>query len=139
VPGALGGVHHQHVLHHGSSRGRAISALSWGSRSRRRALDIPGMARRRFQEATSRGNNRGLRRVVLRLGAGGRKPAVETPMQMALEEKGDVLVIRVQEVKLTYPQLSEFFTAVSDLVGDGVRKIVLDLEAVTYIDSSTIG
>jgi len=60
-------------------------------------------------------------------------------MQMAVEDKGDVKLVRVQEAKLTYPILSSFFTEVRQLVEAGARKLVIDLAPVTYIDSASIG
>ena len=60
-------------------------------------------------------------------------------MQLKLEPKGDVLVVRVEEAKLTYPVLSSFFTEVRQRVEDGARKLVIDLAAVSYIDSACIG
>jgi anti-anti-sigma factor len=60
-------------------------------------------------------------------------------MQLALEERGDVKIVRVREAKLTYPVLSAFFSEVRQLVEAGARKVVIDLQAVTYIDSASIG
>ena len=60
-------------------------------------------------------------------------------MRLAVEERGDVKIVRVQEAKLTYPVLSSFFTEVREQVEAGTRKLVIDLKAVTYIDSSSIG
>jgi anti-anti-sigma factor len=60
-------------------------------------------------------------------------------MQMAVEEKGDVRIVRVQEAKLTYPVLAGFFAGVRQLVEDGTRKLLIDLAAVSYIDSASIG
>jgi len=40
---------------------------------------------------------------------------------------------------LTYPVLSSFFEQVRAVLEDETRKVVLDLEAVNYIDSETIG
>jgi anti-anti-sigma factor len=60
-------------------------------------------------------------------------------MQLQVEQKGDVHVVRVQEGKLTYPVLSSFFAEVRQRVDDGARKLVIDLSAVTYIDSACIG
>ena len=60
-------------------------------------------------------------------------------MQLALEQSGDVRIVRVKEAKLTYPVLSAFFAEVRQLVEDGARKVVIDLAAVTYIDSASIG
>ena len=60
-------------------------------------------------------------------------------MQLALDQNGDVRIVRVKEAKLTYPTLSAFFGEVRQLVEDGARKVVIDLGAVTYIDSASIG
>jgi anti-anti-sigma factor len=60
-------------------------------------------------------------------------------MQLAVEERGEVRVVRVQEAKLTYPVLSSFFAEVRQLVETGSRKLLIDLGAVSYIDSASIG
>jgi anti-anti-sigma factor len=60
-------------------------------------------------------------------------------MQLAVEERGDVKIVRVQEAKLTYPVLSSFFSEVRQQVEAGTRKLVIDLQAVSYIDSASIG
>jgi anti-anti-sigma factor len=60
-------------------------------------------------------------------------------MELVVNEKGDVRVVRVKEAKLTYPVLSAFFTEVRQLVDAGALKLVIDLSAVTYIDSASIG
>ena len=60
-------------------------------------------------------------------------------MQLAVEERGDVRIVRVREAKLTYPVLSSFFAEVRQLVEGGTRKLVIDLQEVTYIDSASIG
>ena len=60
-------------------------------------------------------------------------------MQLSLEQSGDVRIVRVKEAKLTYPVLSSFFAEVRQLVDDGARKVVIDLGAVSYIDSASIG
>lgn len=60
-------------------------------------------------------------------------------MQLALEQRGDVCIVRVGEAKLTYPVLSPFFTEVRRIVEQGARKLIIDLESVAYIDSASIG
>ena len=60
-------------------------------------------------------------------------------MQLAFEEKGDVTVVRVQEAKLTYPVLSSFFSEVRQRVETGARQVLIDLGAVSYLDSASIG
>jgi anti-anti-sigma factor len=60
-------------------------------------------------------------------------------VKFAVQKEADVVVVRVQETRLTYPLLSSFFAAMSDVVVAGARKLVIDLHAVVYIDSSTMG
>jgi len=60
-------------------------------------------------------------------------------MQLAVEARGDVRIVRVQEPKLTYPVLSSFFAEVRQLVETGARKVLIDLQSVSYIDSASIG
>jgi anti-sigma B factor antagonist len=60
-------------------------------------------------------------------------------MQLAFEQKGDVTVVRVQEAKLTYPVLSSFFSEVRQRVEGGSRQVLIDLSAVSYLDSASIG
>jgi anti-anti-sigma factor len=60
-------------------------------------------------------------------------------MQLVIEGFGDVTVVRVQEPKLTYPVLSAFFAEVRQRVEAGARKVLIDLAAVTYVDSASIG
>ena len=60
-------------------------------------------------------------------------------MQLAFEERGDVTVVRVKEAKLTYPVLSSFFSEVRQRVEGGARLVLIDLGAVGYLDSASIG
>jgi anti-anti-sigma factor len=60
-------------------------------------------------------------------------------MELSLEQIGDVHVVRVPEAKLTYPVLTPFFTEVRGIVAEGARKLVIELGAVSYIDSAAIG
>lgn len=60
-------------------------------------------------------------------------------MQLIVEERGEIKIVRIQEAKLTYPVLSSFFTEVRQQVEAGAHKILIDLKAVTYIDSASIG
>ncbi|HET9368767.1 MAG TPA: STAS domain-containing protein [Vicinamibacterales bacterium] len=50
-----------------------------------------------------------------------------------------VVVVTVSEPRLTYPILSDFATTVTNLIGNGERKILVDLSTVGYVDSATIG
>ena len=60
-------------------------------------------------------------------------------MELQVEERGDVRIVRVKVAKLTYPTLSPFFTEVRQLVEAGTTKLVIDLSSVTYVDSASIG
>jgi anti-anti-sigma factor len=60
-------------------------------------------------------------------------------MQFSRDRRGDALIVRVHEAKLTYPVLSAFLAEVRAVVDEGGRRLVIDLEAVTYVDSATIG
>jgi len=60
-------------------------------------------------------------------------------MQLSLEQSGDVRIVRVNVGMLTYPVLSSFFDKVVQIVEEGARKLVIDLEAVSLIDSESIG
>ncbi len=60
-------------------------------------------------------------------------------MRLAFEEHGEVTIVRVQEAKLTYPVLSSFFSELRQRVEAGARKVVIDLGAVSYLDSASIG
>jgi len=60
-------------------------------------------------------------------------------MQLAFDEHRDVTIVRVQEAKLTYPVLSSFFSEIRQRVESGARKLVIDLQAVSYLDSASIG
>jgi anti-sigma B factor antagonist len=60
-------------------------------------------------------------------------------MQLAFEERGDVTVVRVLEAKLTYPVLSSFFSEIRSRVEGGAKLVLIDLGAVSYLDSASIG
>ena len=60
-------------------------------------------------------------------------------MLVEIEEHGEIRIVRVKQPKLTYPALSAFFGEVRQLVEGGTRKLVVDLAAVGYIDSASIG
>ena len=60
-------------------------------------------------------------------------------MNLTTEHANGVAVVRIGESRLMYPLLSEFSTAVTQLIAAGERKVVVDLSAVGYVDSATIG
>ncbi|MCU0249681.1 MAG: STAS domain-containing protein [Vicinamibacterales bacterium] len=60
-------------------------------------------------------------------------------MKLTIDHVRDVAVVRVGESRLMYPLLSDFSTAVVNLIGGGTKKVIVDLAPVVYIDSATIG
>ena len=60
-------------------------------------------------------------------------------MNLTTENANGVAVVRIGESRLMYPLLSEFSAAVQKLIAAGERRVVVDLSAVGYVDSATIG
>jgi len=60
-------------------------------------------------------------------------------MNVRTEQTGSISIVRVGEARMMYPILSDFSSAVTALLAEGKREILIDLAAVTYIDSATIG
>src|SRR3970040_854527 len=60
-------------------------------------------------------------------------------MNLSTEHANGVAIVRIGESRLMYPLLSEFSSAVTQLIASGEKKLVVDLSAVGYVDSATIG
>ena len=60
-------------------------------------------------------------------------------MNVTTAQHGAVIVITVNEPRLTYPVLADFATTAADLIARGEKRIVIDMTAVGYVDSATIG
>ena len=60
-------------------------------------------------------------------------------MTVTTDRSGDISVIRVHAPRVMYPALAEFSGVVSAQIAAGERKILIDLSAVAYVDSATIG
>jgi anti-anti-sigma factor len=60
-------------------------------------------------------------------------------MNLSTEHADGVAIVTVGESRLMYPLLSEFSTAVTQLLAAGERRVVVDLSSVGYVDSATIG
>src|SRR4026207_1451655 len=60
-------------------------------------------------------------------------------MNLTTDHANGVAVVRIGESRLMYPLLSEFSTAVTQLIAAGERKVVVDLSSVGYVASATIG
>lgn len=60
-------------------------------------------------------------------------------MNLITDRANGVVVVRIGEARLMYPLLSEFSTAVTDLIAAGEPRVVVDLSSVGYVDSATIG
>jgi anti-anti-sigma factor len=61
-------------------------------------------------------------------------------MRLAKRVDRDVHVVRVEEERLTYPILAPFLSEVRELIeNQGARRLVIDMAAVSYMDSAAIG
>ncbi len=60
-------------------------------------------------------------------------------MNLTTDNASGVAVVRVKESRLMYPLLSEFSSAVAELITSGQKKILIDMTPVGYVDSATIG
>ena len=60
-------------------------------------------------------------------------------MNLTTDRSRGISIVRVNEARLMYPLLSEFAGAVTSLIRSGERRVLVDLSAVTYADSATIG
>ena len=60
-------------------------------------------------------------------------------MDLSIEKNGDATIIRVQTARVIYPLLPTLVSKTREAVAGGARSLVLDLSAVAYIDSATIG
>jgi len=60
-------------------------------------------------------------------------------MNVSTSHVGGIVVMRVNEPRLTYPILADFSNEVTALVAAGEKKILVDLTTVGYVDSATIG
>ena len=60
-------------------------------------------------------------------------------MNVTTTDINGISVVRVSEAKLTYPLLTDFVTAATGLIESGKKRILIDLENVSYVDSATIG
>lgn len=60
-------------------------------------------------------------------------------MNLTTERRNDVAIVRVRESRMMYPLLSDFSSTVTNLIGGGERRVLIDLSSVGYVDSATIG
>ena len=60
-------------------------------------------------------------------------------MDLSIEKNGAAIIIRVQTARVIYPLLPALVEKTKAEVEQGGRSLVLDLSAVSYIDSATIG
>lgn len=60
-------------------------------------------------------------------------------MDLSIEKSGGATVIRIQTARVIYPLLPTLVGKTKEEVDAGARSLVLDLSAVSYIDSATIG
>ncbi len=60
-------------------------------------------------------------------------------MKLSVDERQGVHIVRVGEAKMTYPGLPAFFERVRSVVEESDGHMIIDLQAVSYIDSASIG
>ena len=60
-------------------------------------------------------------------------------MDLSIEKNGDATIIRIQTARVIYPLLPTLVGKTREAMEKGARSLVLDLQAVSYIDSATIG
>ena len=60
-------------------------------------------------------------------------------MNVTTDHANGIAIVRVGESRLMYPLLSEFASAVTQLIASGEKKLIVDLSSVGYVDSATIG
>jgi anti-anti-sigma factor len=60
-------------------------------------------------------------------------------MNVTTSQVSGISIVRIDEMRLTYPLLADFVNAITALVAAGDKKIVVDLSRVNYVDSATIG
>ena len=60
-------------------------------------------------------------------------------MDLSIEKNGAATVIRIQTARVIYPLLPALVEKTKLEVDGGARSLILDLSAVSYIDSATIG
>jgi len=63
----------------------------------------------------------------------------EKTVDLSIEKTGDATIIRIQTARVIYPLLPTLVSKTKEAVDGGARSLVLDLGAVSYIDSATIG
>jgi anti-anti-sigma factor len=63
----------------------------------------------------------------------------EKTVDLSIEKIGDATIIRIQTARVVYPLLPTLVARTKEAVDGGARSLVLDLGAVSYIDSATIG
>ena len=60
-------------------------------------------------------------------------------MKLSTDHQQDIAIVRISESRMMYPLLADFSSAVTSLITGGTRKLLIDMSAVGYIDSATIG
>ena len=60
-------------------------------------------------------------------------------MNVTTSQVNGISVVRVSEARLTYPLLTDFVNTVTGLITGGDKRILINLETVSYVDSATIG
>ena len=60
-------------------------------------------------------------------------------MNLEIETREDVKILRIREERIVYSMLGSFFSQASKLIEGGARRLLLDMAEVSYIDSASVG
>ena len=60
-------------------------------------------------------------------------------MNITTSHIGSVVVLRLNEPRLTYPMLSDFASTATNLIGGGEKRLIVDISNIGYVDSAAIG
>jgi anti-anti-sigma factor len=60
-------------------------------------------------------------------------------MSVTTSRANGAAIVRVDAPRLTHPTVSDFATSAGGLIASGEKRLVVDLGAVTYVDSVAIG
>jgi anti-anti-sigma factor len=60
-------------------------------------------------------------------------------MNITTSHIGSVVVLRLNEPRLTYPMLPDFASTATNLIGGGEKRLVVDISNIGYVDSAAIG
>lgn len=60
-------------------------------------------------------------------------------MNLEIDSRDDVKILRIKEERLVYSMLGSFFSEASKVIEGGAKKVLIDMGAVSYVDSASVG